>query len=229
MDDGVTVGNVVVIFVGIEEEIGRVHDPYAVFSGEGAGGDVQAVEEDCGFIEGAVAGGVLVNCDSVCAFVAMGRGERSFVELGSDVAVVFDNFQALGEGVLDVLGDPHSALRVEVDIEGLTDGGLSGDEIDGVSGAEFEMLEGFICRKRLGVLGLGVEGVEGGVEAFGIFNGVGDISGVGNMRDNEEEGEKRRDGFGGFHPECSGSDRDRLTSGGEFSTMDVHFHFTRRI
>ena len=46
-------------------------------------------------------------------------------------------------------------------MDGLGDRGLRGEEVDGQSLAEHELLEGFACRRRRGVVGLDAATFEG--------------------------------------------------------------------
>jgi len=67
VDDGIAVGDVVAVFVGIEEQVRRVGDPDAAAADEAGGGDVQAVDEGFDFAEGAVAFFIFEDGDFVVA------------------------------------------------------------------------------------------------------------------------------------------------------------------
>ena len=83
------VGDVVMISIGIKQNIGRVRDPDAAVSDRNARGDVQSIGKDLHLIDGPVAVGVFENLDAILP--------RS---------------QCLAR-VLDAFGHPHPAALVE--------------------------------------------------------------------------------------------------------------------
>ncbi len=130
VDLGVAVGHVVVVAIGIEQQVGRVEHPDAASAARDRGDDVQAIQERLVPVEDAVAVGVFVNRDLVFAAKVVGRRRRNLVVDGAPDTVVADHFQSGGEGILEVLNDPEPASFVEGDRDGLANDRLGQNQIE---------------------------------------------------------------------------------------------------
>ena len=95
---------------GIAEEIRRVQHPHASHAGQGGGGDVEAFQDIGPFVERPGALRVFEDADDVGPFLAAGRRQGDFIELGADVFVVADDLEPGREGVLEVLSHPEAPL-----------------------------------------------------------------------------------------------------------------------
>ena len=103
------VGNVVPVLVGIEEKVGRVKHPHAVFA-VGQGGDhVESIKERLVHVESAVAVRVLVDGDFVLPDkffmqgLREGRGRRNLVEDLAEMLVPGEDLETGGIGILNIL------------------------------------------------------------------------------------------------------------------------------
>ena len=109
VDLGVAVGHVVVVAVGIEEQIGRVEHPDAPAPARDRGGDVQAVDKGLVPVEDAVAVGVFMDRDLVLAAEVVGRGRGDLVVDGAPDAVVADHLEPGRERDTADTGPPRAA------------------------------------------------------------------------------------------------------------------------
>ena len=127
---GVAIGHVIVVAVGIEQEVRRVKHPDAAPAARDRGDDVQTIQENLVVVEDAIAVRVFVNRDLVfTAKVVRRRGRNLIVDSAPD-SVVTDHFQAGGEGILEVLNHPEPASFIEGDRDGLAHDGLGEDQIE---------------------------------------------------------------------------------------------------
>jgi hypothetical protein len=127
----IAIRHVVLIGIGIEEKVGRVHHPDTAFSGQGGGGDVQAADKVLRGLEIAIAVGVFEDGDAILALdVVRRRGRRPVLILYAPVHVVSGDLKALGEGILPVLHDPHAPALVEGEVDRLRDERFLGAEGD---------------------------------------------------------------------------------------------------
>ena len=141
--DGRAIGYVVVIGVGIKQQIRRVHDPDAAAPGQRSAGHVQAVDENLMPVEPPVAIGVFVDADEVAAAVVVGRRRRNLVIVGSVVLVATEHLEPGGIGILAVLGDPKPAALIEAQMGGLGDERFSQELLDSELAVGLERLERF--------------------------------------------------------------------------------------
>ena len=130
VDLRVAVGHVVVVPVGIEEQVRRVEHPDASAAAQRRRGDVQPVHERLVPVEDAVAVGVFVNRDLVSAANMMRRRRRHLVIDGAPDAVVAEHLEPGRERVLQILHDPEPAALVEAQAHRLADDRLGQDQID---------------------------------------------------------------------------------------------------
>ena len=147
-DLGVAVGHVVVVPVGVEQQVGRVQDPDAAPAPGAGGGDVQAVEEGLVPVERAVAVGVLVDRDPVQPPDVVRRRRRDLVVDDPPDAVAAEHLQAGRLGILAVLDDPEPPPLVEVEEDRLRDLGLGEDQVDPQVLRDPESLQGLGRRQR---------------------------------------------------------------------------------
>ena len=151
MHDGIGIGHIVAVLVGIEQKIGRVQDPQSAPAADKRGGDIEALDEDLMAVETAVAVGVFVDADAVRALGTLGRRFGNFVINRPPEFVLADHFQTGGIRVLAILHHPQSAALVEVQKDRLANGGfgkhLLPDEIIGNG----KCLRGFLGRQSTGV------------------------------------------------------------------------------
>jgi hypothetical protein len=150
MNDRVAIGHVVFVFVRVEEEIGRIEHPDAIFVVLERRADIEAIDEGFDVLEAAVAVAVFVDGDFVPAFVVVRRRRRDHIENGAEVFVVANDFEAGWKGILEVLNDPHAPTFVEVEKDRLANVGLGGDEFDFEVAGNFEGGERFLRRFGLG-------------------------------------------------------------------------------
>ena len=150
-NDRVRVGDVVVVLVGIEQQVGRVeHEDATASAGEGTG-DVQPVDKRLVLVQYAVAVGVLVDRDLVSSADPVGGRQRHLVVDGPQVLVAADHLQPGGIGVLRVVEDPQPASFVPVDEQRLTDQGLGQHLLELQILGDLEALEGLSGSQRIGV------------------------------------------------------------------------------
>ena len=128
-DLGIGVGDVVVICVGDEEELGRAHEPDAVFSDFDRGEHLEIVGEDLAGLCFAVVIFVFENNDAVAEFQV-------------------ESFSAFGVG--EILGDPHTAFVIPGHGDGVLDIGLGGKDGGFESFGELEGSGGFLGGRRVG-------------------------------------------------------------------------------
>ena len=138
---GITIRNVVVVFVGIKQQVRRHQHPCAAATGDHAAGHVQAVEKGFVFVKDPVAVGVLVNGNLVFPAKMIGWRRRHFVVHGPQILVVLHDFQAGGKRVLQILRHPESAAFIEIQVERLGYGRFMGGHLYGEPVCEFEFLE----------------------------------------------------------------------------------------
>ena len=130
---GITVGDVVVVFVGIKKQVGRVEDPRAAVAGQHARREVKAGEKRFVVREGSVAIFVLQDRDHIGTAHAARRWRWHAVKFRADVLIVACDGEAGRKRILEILHDPHPPTRVELEVDRLTDERLAGDEFDRIA------------------------------------------------------------------------------------------------
>ena len=107
MNFGIAVGQVVMILVGVVQQVRRVHHPHAVAVEGTARGDVQAVHKRLVLVEHSVTVGVFVDRDLVETRLPLRRRRRNFVIDRSQERIAAEHLQPRGIRVLQVLHDPQ--------------------------------------------------------------------------------------------------------------------------
>ncbi len=95
---GIAVGHVVVVLVGIEQQVRRIEHPHTAAAARDGGDDVQPVEKRLVIVEDAVAVGVFVDRDLVVAALVVGWREGNLVVRCAPIVVAADNLQPGGRG-----------------------------------------------------------------------------------------------------------------------------------
>ena len=150
---GWTVGNIVPVAVGIEEQIGNLQDKNTAISEGQPGGQVQPVNEIPGPIGPAIAVGVLENRDPV------GSTGPPRWRLGNTVvdsprpAIDFHPLQPGRVGILQVLDRPQPATIVALDQDRLPHHGLAGEQLHLETLGECHLAGGRLQRVPLGPCG----------------------------------------------------------------------------
>ena len=121
MNFGIAVRDVVMILVGIEEQIRWVHHPDAVAVESTARGDVQSIDERLVFVEHSVSVGVFVDRDLVETRLTLRRRRWDFVVDGSPEDVLADHLQPGRVRILQILHDPQPASLVPSHVQRLLD------------------------------------------------------------------------------------------------------------
>ena len=171
---------------GVAEEIGRIQHPHASHARQGGGGDVEAFQDVGMLIERAGTLRVFEDGDDVGPFFAAGRRQGDFVELGADVLVVADDLEPGGERVLEILGDPEAPLRIPAAVDGLSDRGLRGHEVDGEVRSGGEFLQRLRRLRGRSVIGHHAAAFEGLHDLFDLF-----VARLGGIRGYEASGEQQ--------------------------------------
>ncbi len=125
--------------IGIEKQIGRLHDEHAAVADGQPRRQVQAVDEILGLIGVAVAVGVFQDRDAIGAARPARRRVGHAVVFRAQVLIDFDRRQARGIGILKILNDPHPPAPVERHGNGLANFGLAGKELQAKARRHLEM------------------------------------------------------------------------------------------
>ena len=150
----IAVGDVVVIRVGMEKQIRRVHHPDAARALDRRRRDVQSVEHGLVLVERSAARRILEHHDFVRALRALRRRLRHLVELRAQVLVVAHDLQRRGKLILEVLHYPQVPARIPAHVKRLRDVGFARHEIDHVAVAHFESLQRVLRSGRRRVVAL---------------------------------------------------------------------------
>ena len=153
VDDRRTIGHVVAIGVGKEEQVGRVHDPHPAAPRQHGVGHVEPVHEHPMTIGQPVAIGVFMDGDPVAARCVSRRRLGHSVVLGPVVLVATEHLGTGRIGILPVLGHPKPTPGVEAEVRGLGHLGLVQQQVHAEVGRRFH--EGH--RLGRGLLGPGHE------------------------------------------------------------------------
>ena len=148
-DLGIAIGDVIVIRIGIEEKIRRIHDPDAARALEGGGGDVQTGDDVLvGFVN-TIAVLVFEDRDLVRALHAARGRLRHLVIHRAQMLVIAHDLEPGRELILDVLCNPEPTTRVKGHVQRLRNLRLRGDEINGETVTQCEAFQRFLGRCRL--------------------------------------------------------------------------------
>ena len=150
---GIAIGNIVMIAVGVKQQVRRLNDEHAAVAYRHAGSEVQTGDEVLEFVRHTVAIGVFADRDAVLAFGPARRRLRHAVVFRSQILVNADRFQPGGRRILQILNDPHPAALVEADGKRLPDVRLAGDELCLEAIRDFHVLQRFLGRKPSGKRG----------------------------------------------------------------------------
>ena len=160
---GIAVRNVIIVFVGIKKQVGRIEDPRAAVAGQHARREVKAGEKRLVRLEGSVAIFVLQNSDHIGTAHTARRWRWYAVKFRADVLIVARDGEAGGKRILEILHDPHPPTRVELKVDRLTNERLAGDELDRIALGGDKPLYTFLGCEHLG---LPREILPAGFEAF---------------------------------------------------------------
>ena len=130
MDFRIAIGNVVVIAVGIKQEIRRIQHPHAVPRDGERRDDIETVEKCRVLVVAAVAVGVFVDRDSIEPADPVRRRRGNLVINGPPILVVADHLQSGRIGILKIFDHPHPAALVPIDKQRLSDVRLREDLFD---------------------------------------------------------------------------------------------------
>ena len=129
-DLGVAVGPIVVVAIGVEQQVGRLADEHAPMPDGQRRGQVQALGEDLDRIGAAVAIGVLQDLDPVRAPHSPRRRLGHLVVLGPEILVNRHRLEPGRVGVLQILDDPEPPPLVEAGRHRLTHHRLGREDLD---------------------------------------------------------------------------------------------------
>jgi hypothetical protein len=128
---GIAVGHVVVVAVGIEQEIRDVEHEDAAVAERDARRQVQSADEVLGPVDASIAVGIFQNRDPIGSFRPPRRRLGNPVVDGPRIAVDLHPLESGRIGILQILHDPQPAPIVEFDANRLADMRLGRHEIDG--------------------------------------------------------------------------------------------------
>ena len=129
-DLGVAVGPVVVVAIGVEEQVRRLADEDAPMADGQRRGQVQALGEDLDRIGAAVAVGILQDLDPVGAPGPARRRLGHLVVLGPEILVDRHRLEPGRVGILQVLDDPEPPPLVEAGRHRLPHHRLGREDLD---------------------------------------------------------------------------------------------------
>ena len=152
---GIAIGPVIVVSIGIEEEIGRLGDENSAMTDRQARCQVQAVDEDCFLVGSAVAVGVFEDLDPVGTPRAARGGLGDAVILGAQVLIDGYWLEARGVGILQVLDDPEPAAVVKVCGQRLPHHRLGCEDFNVKAGRHDHAPDGLFGREASGVFAAG--------------------------------------------------------------------------
>src|SRR5882762_32702 len=141
-----TIGNIVVIFIRVKEQVGGIHHPHAAAPRQCAGRDVQASDEIFMRLIESIAIFVFKNRDLVRALDMVWGRLRHFVEHRPQMLVVLEDFQSGRKGILEVLHYPHPPALIETDADWLTHVRLARGEVYVTGVRQGELFERFLRR-----------------------------------------------------------------------------------
>ncbi len=127
---GIAVRNIVVIAIGIEEQIGHIQHEHAAVPERHARRQIQSTHKILRLVDAAVAVGVFENRDTVGALRPARRRFGNPVVHGSRIPVDLHAFEAGGIGILQILHDPQPSAIVEFDANRLAHLRLGGHQVD---------------------------------------------------------------------------------------------------
>ncbi len=114
MNFRIRIGDIIVIRVGIEKQIGRIQDPNSSPSPFDSRHNIQSIEESFVLVEDPVSIGVLVDRYSVRPLGVVGWREGGFIVDASVVLVFTDDSQPGRIGVLPILDHPHPTSFIKI-------------------------------------------------------------------------------------------------------------------
>ena len=147
----IAIRNSVVVRIGIEKEIRRVHHPDAARARDRSRGDIQPFEHHRVLVEKTGALRVLEHDHLVRALRTAWRRLRHLVEHRAQMLIVAHDFQPRWKLVLPVKHHPKPPARIPAHVERLLHLGLAGHEIDRESLPHLESFQRVLwrCRRRV--------------------------------------------------------------------------------
>ena len=148
-DDGITVRNVILVAVGVEQQVRNVeHEHTPVTKGQ-TSRQIQAADKIVRLVRSTVPISVFENRDAVGAFGSARRRLRDALIGRARPAIHNRAFQPRRVRALDVLHDPKPAAVVKFDAHRLHNHGLARDQLDLEVGLERHVARCFVWRIAL--------------------------------------------------------------------------------
>ena len=124
----VRVGPVVLVTVGIEEQVGSLQDKNSTMADSETCGQIEALAKIFGGPIAACGIWIIKDCDLVGTPWALGRREGDLVPARAKVLVLGDRFKARRIRILQILQDPHASAGIKGDTQWLLNQRFSCDE-----------------------------------------------------------------------------------------------------
>ena len=125
MNFGVAIGNVVLIFIWIEQQIRSIEHPDAAPAHCTSGGDIQTINKNLVLIENTIAVGIFVNGNLIFPAHMIRRREWHFIVDGSPKNIVAFHLQTGWTRILAIFQQPHAPAGIETNLQRLGDEGFS--------------------------------------------------------------------------------------------------------
>lgn len=161
---GISVGHVVAVVVGVEEEIRDIEDEHPAVAECQSRHQIKPVDEITAVVHEPIAIAVFENRDPVSAARTLRRRFGDAIVFGARVPVDLHPFQPSRVGILQVLDDPQSSAVIEFNAYGLADERLRRDDARLEAVCHLHPLDGFLRCQPLSPGGSGVSHEEGNCE-----------------------------------------------------------------
>lgn len=147
----IAVGQVVLVLVGIEEQVRRLHDEHAPVPQGQAGRQVQTGNEILALVGVTVAVNVFQNRNPVDSLrTTRGRLGHAVVNR-TQIVIDLHHLEPGRIGILQILNDPHPPAAIELHRDRLLDLGLAGEQLDLEARRNAEVLQSFFRRQTTGL------------------------------------------------------------------------------